>query len=95
MTMVMKDSTFSTLLPFAYGVYIKTLVTGSYTIKGDSITMIYQAGVQITPTQTGIPDSEGVPTPFNNPVSGTISGNTMTILTPYDPNNGSVTLKKQ
>ena len=95
MTMVMKDSTFSTIMPYGYGVYIVTNVTGSYTIKGDSITMIYQSGLQITPSQSGIPDSEGVPPPFNNPVSGTISGNTMTIPTPYDLNGGSVTLKKQ
>lgn len=83
MTMVVKDSTFTTVLPNPYGTY---QMSGTYTLKGNTITLNYASSLQ---------GAEGIPPPSPNPVDGTLSGTSMTLPIPYDANGGSVTLKKQ
>ena len=83
MTMIVRsDSTFTTVLPNKYGTYY---LSGTYTSKGDTISLAYASGLQ---------GEEGIPPP-STPVSGTISGNKMTIPIPYNQNGDSTTLKKQ
>ncbi len=83
MTMVVtNDSTFSTVLPNPAGTYN---LTGKYTYAGNTITLSYASALQGT---------EGIPPP-STPVTGTLSGNKMTIPVPYTSAGDSVTLSKQ
>lgn len=89
MTLVFKgDSTFSGTLPDAYGTYT---LSGTYKSAATTISLKYVSSLQSSP---GIPP-EGVPPPSPDSVTGTLSGNKMTIPIPYDQNSGMVTLTKQ
>jgi hypothetical protein len=89
MTLVFKgDATFSGTLPDAYGTYT---LSGTYKSAATTISLKYVSSLQSSP---GIPP-EGVPPPSPDSVTGTLSGNKMTIPIPYDQNSGMVTLTKQ
>jgi len=82
------DTTFTGTLPSSYGTYS---LSGKYKFTSNTITLKYASSLQTSP---GLPP-EGVPPPSPDSVTGTVSGNKMTIPIPYDQNGGSVILSKQ
>ncbi|MBW8886924.1 MAG: hypothetical protein JF616_04110 [Fibrobacteres bacterium] len=82
------DTAFAGTLPLSYGTYT---LAGKYKLTGNTISLKYASSLLSSP---GI-SPEGVPPPTPDSVTGTLSGNKLTIPIPYDQNNGSVILSKQ
>jgi hypothetical protein len=82
------DTTFTGTMPFSYGSYS---LSGKYKVTGNSISLKYASSLLATP---GF-DPEGVPPPSPDSVTGTLSGNKLTVPIPYDTESGSATLTKQ
>jgi hypothetical protein len=84
LSMVVKsDLTFTAVLPDQFGTY---LMSGTYTFDGKTITLQYASSLQ---------GAEGIPPPPINPATGTISGTSMKIPSPYKSEGDSTTLKRQ